>query len=130
MLEQYDIKQARELVALFSVQSNLMTSEQDGSILTEATSITWTFPTVSTMLTVYGINYSIPYPNKENCQFMVCGPNEITSITPDMCVIENDTLQTITYKVDKITYVYNHILKTISITREGDINNANAIDAT
>ncbi|MBE6148219.1 MAG: hypothetical protein E7167_01710 [Firmicutes bacterium] len=65
MLEEYDVKQARELVALFSTKAGLTTSEQESSILTEATSITWTFPTINTMLEVYDIDYSVPYPNKD-----------------------------------------------------------------
>lgn len=130
MLEQYDVKQARELNALFSTQANLMTSESEGSLLTEATSITWTFPTVSTMLTVYGIDYSVPYPDKDNSQFAVCAPQGMTAAQAIKETFDGTNLHTLTYEPgDGSTIVYDHIAKTIEITRYGDINNAEAIDA-
>lgn len=130
MLEQYDVKQARELNALFSTQANLMTSESEGSLLTEATSITWTFPTVSTMLTVYGIDYSVPYPDKDNAQFQVCAPQGMTAKQAIKETFDETNLHTLTYEPgDGSTVVYDHIAKTIEITRYGDINNAEAIDA-
>lgn len=130
MLEQYDVKQARELNALFSTQANLMTSESEGSLLTEATSITWTFPTVSTMLTVYGIDYSVPYPDKDNAQFQVCAPQGMTAKQAIKEIFDGANLHTLTYELDDGSIViYDHIAKTIEITRYGDINNAEAIDA-
>jgi hypothetical protein len=44
----------------------MTTSETEGSLLTEAQSITWTFPVSNSMITIYDVNYSIPYPDKEN----------------------------------------------------------------
>lgn len=130
ILEQYDVKQARELVALFSTQSNLMTSESEGSLLTEAKSITWTFPTVSTMLTVYNIDYSVPYLDKDNSQFAVCAPQGMTAANAIDKTFQDGNLHTLIYELeDKTQVVYDHIAKTIEITRYGDINNAEAIDA-
>ena len=130
LLEQYDVKQARELVALFSTKAGLTTSEQEGSILAEAESITWTFPTVSTMLTVYNIDYSIPYPNSTDPEFVVCGPKGISLDSKNVeKAFEDEQLQSIKYKVSESEeVVYDHFAKTIAITRKGDRNNADAID--
>lgn len=131
MLEQYDVKQARELVALFSTKSGLTTSEQEGSILTEATRITWTFPTVSTMLEVYNIDYSVPYPNKDaENPILVCAPRGMTA-AQGYATFKDANLHTLSYELndaDKTEVVYDHIAKTIEITRYGDINNAEAIN--
>ena len=130
MLEQYDVKQARELVALFSTKAGLTTSEQEGSILTEAKSITWTFPSISSMLEVYDIDYSVPYPNKDASQFTVCAPRGMTA-TQGYATFKDANLHTLKYELndaDKTEVVYDHIAKTIEITRYGDINNAEAIN--
>ena len=130
MLEQYDVKQARELVALFSTKAGLTTSEQEGSILTEAKSITWTFPSISSMLEVYDIDYSVPYPNKDASQFTVCAPRGMTA-AQGYATFKDANLHTLKYELndaDKTEVVYDHIAKTIEITRYGDINNAEAIN--
>ena len=129
ILEQYDVKQAHELVALFSTKANLMNSESDGSILTEATSITWTFPTVNTMLTVYNIDYSYPiYENKsENVKYSICRPRDVVN---SQSIIEENGLPVATFIMgDGTKIVYDGINKTLEITRYGDINNGNSIDA-
>lgn len=129
ILEQYDVKQAHELVALFSTKANLMNSESDGSILTEATSITWTFPTVNTMLTVYNIDYSYPiYEDKnENVKYSICRPRDGVN---SQSIIEENGLPIATFTMgDGSKIIYDGIDKTLEITRYGDINNGNAIDA-
>lgn len=129
ILEQYDVKQAHELVALFSTKANLMNSESDGSILTEATSITWTFPTVNTMLTVYNIDYSYPiYKNgSEQIKYSICRPR--SGIDTENIEEENG-LPIATFNLkDGTKIVYDGINKTLEITRYGDINNGNSIDA-
>lgn len=129
ILEQYDVKQAHELVALFSTKANLMNSESDGSILTEATSITWTFPTVNTMLTVYNIDYSYPiYENgSEQVKYSICRPR--SGIDTENIEEENG-LPIATFNLEDGTkIVYDGINKTLEITRYGDINNGNSIDA-
>lgn len=130
MLEEYDVKQARELVALFSTKAGLTTSEQESSILTEATSITWTFPTVNTMLEVYDIDYSVPYPNKDASQFTVCAPRGMTA-AQGYATFKDGGLHTLKYQLndkDKTEIVYDHLARVIMITRYGDINNAEAIN--
>ena len=129
ILEQYDVKQAHELVALFSTKANLMNSESDGSVLTEATSITWTFPTVNTMLTVYDIDYSYPiYENgSEKVKYSICRPR--SGIDTENIKEENG-LPIATFNLEDGTkIIYDGINKTLEITRYGDINNGNSIDA-
>lgn len=129
ILEQYDVKQAHELVALFSTKANLMNSESDGSILTEATSITWTFPTVNTMLTVYNIDYNYPiYKNgSEQVKYSICRPR--SGIDTENIEEENG-IPIATFNLEDGTkIVYDGINKTLEITRYGDINNGNSIDA-
>ena len=129
ILEQYDVKQAHELVALFSTKANLMNSESDGSILTEATSITWTFPTVNTMLTVYNIDYSYPiYENgSEEVKYSICRPR--SGIYTEI-IEEEKGFPIATFNLEDGTkIIYDGINKTLEITRYGDINNGNSIDA-
>lgn len=129
ILEEYDVKQAREFSALFSVKSNLTASEQENSLLTEATSITWTFPVTNTMITAYGIDYSVPYPDKNNSEFIVCAPQGMSATDGEKTYLDGQ-LHTIKYILaDKSEVLYDHIAKLIMITRFGDINNAEAIDA-
>lgn len=129
ILEQYDVKQAHELVALFSTKANLMNSESDGSILTEATSITWIFPTVNTMLTVYNIDYSYPiYENgSEQVKYSICRPR--SGIDTENIEEENGLPIATFIMGDGTKIVYDGINKTLEITRYGDINNGNSIDA-
>lgn len=130
ILEQYDVKQAHELVALFSTKANLMNSESDGSVLTEATSITWTFPAVNTMLTVYNIDYSYPIYEKngsEQVKYSICRPRDGVN---SQSIIEENGLPIATFTMsDGSKIIYDGIDKTLEITRYGDINNGNSIDA-
>ena len=134
ILEQYNIKQARRMSALFSIQSGLSKSEKDGSVLTEANSITWSFPIDRSMIIAEGINYSVPFPSKDNFEFNICAPKGMTADKAEIESYLNEDneiiYKTFTFKLEDGTeVVHNEEDRVIQITRYGDLNNAWAIDS-
>lgn len=134
ILEQYNIKQARRMSALFSIQSGLSKSEKDGSVLTEANSITWSFPIDRSMIIAEGINYSVPFPNKDNFEFNICAPKGMTADKAEIESYLNEDneiiYKTFTFKLEDGTeIVHNEEDRVIQITRYGDLNNAWAINS-
>lgn len=131
LLEEYDVKQARELVALFSPKASLTSTELEGSLLTEATSITWSFPTRNTMLRANGIQ-SVVFEKDENTTFSIASPGgKQPDGTDTIKYNEKGDLLTIEYGTDNEseTIVYDHQAGRILITRTGDVNNGNAINS-
>ena len=129
LLEQYNVKQARRLSALFSIESGLNNEEEQGSLLTEAESITWTFPTSKTMITMNDVNYNHSYQDQNGKNYIVCQPKD--NIRGATYEIDEDKLYNITYEMlNGDIYFYDHHNQTISVTRYGAKAEGYAIDAT
>lgn len=119
ILEQFRTAEAHKLVAMFSAEDGLLERSNTASVLTEAESITWTFNTTATMITVNNINYSYKYNDT-----LIVAPTNMSSMSVD------STGKIYIYTCnDNSIVVYDSEEKIVSITRKGDINNGYTINA-